>query len=176
MYLFATTCILLHANMSRIFSTFKHSSESPLKEVNDLCFWGSTTKPTWKRSNRLSSWQMELGSSKWSYINTCGWKCYDSAYDALEKRMTGWVENQVDGSQVVKGEVVFCLKLGIRIRGLECFLEECRKIPLWVDIYTELGGGNSKIFFIFTWTSIWGRKSPILTIMFFQRGWNSTTN
>ena len=26
------------------------------------------------------------------------------------------------------------------------FFEECRKIPLWVDIYTELGGGNSNIF------------------------------
>ena len=133
------------------FSPRKNIRASPLKEVNLNVFSGVDHQKTnlKARSNRLSSWQMELGSSKWSYIDTCGWKCYDSAYDACFccVMTVGWKTRWMV-LRLVEVEVVFSFKVGyIRIRGLECFfLEECRKIPLWVDIYTELGGGNSNIF------------------------------
>ena len=123
-------CILLHAHFSHICSPCKHypafsppkqNRASPLKEVNE-CVLGVESPPTWKRSNRLSSWQMELGSSKWSYINTCGWKCYDSAYDAwLEKVTVGWKTRWMLILRWLRGRWGFSLELGIRIRGLECF-------------------------------------------------------
>lgn len=103
------------------FSPPKQNRASPLKEVNNLCFWGS-------RVHQPESATVGFQVDKWNLEALSEATLTRVAGSAMTVHMTLWKNAWQVGWKTrwmvlkwLRGRWGSCLKFSIRIRGLECF-------------------------------------------------------